>query len=180
MTFRTRKNVNGHSSARSRGGLVLLCAAWFSIPVAAQDSSDADTLAVPGDGFVDTMRPAVPGAQEVIIDVPNPFFWSRYQTGQIGEWTYTVFPDGSGTVSNGDRAARESYRLICIEAVSCDIRSGGRPTITVPATGAPAPSPPTEQTGEAVSRYLAEWILAGTGAPTVEDPAPETPPTAPP
>lgn len=164
MYLKTGKCFRIETCARTCCYSTFVCAISVAFPVNAQDSPLIAPLTVPGDGFVDTMVPAVPGAQEIITDVPSPFFWSRHQAGQVGEWTYTVFPDGSGYVSKGDRDALERFRLTCIAAVACEIRSNDGATMTVPATGAPAPMPPTEITGETVASYLAEWILAGTGS----------------
>ncbi len=161
--------------ARTGSCLTLACAIVLAVPTAAQDVPEDTPLNVPGDGFLDTMAPAAPGAQEVIVDVPNPFFWSRYQTGQIGDWTYTLFPDGSGHVSKGTRDAAERVTLTCVEAVACEVTSNDGTTFSVPATGAPAPAPPQNETGETVSRYLAAWVLAGTGTPPAAPPEPPRP-----
>lgn len=116
------------------------------------------------------MTPAVKGAREVLVDVPNTFFGARYQAGNVGEWRYTVFPDGSGTVLRGARESIERWRLQCTQGVECTVTRDDGSSFVVTANGAPAPPLPNVIDGDALARYLANWVLAGTGTPVPPDP----------
>ena len=132
----------------------------------------------PGSAFVDTGDPAVPGAEELLEDTPNVFAWSRYQSGTVGDWSYRLFPDGSALVLPDDPRAAAAFILKCTAGEACQISDGESVIETVTATGAPRPDLPDPIDGRSLARYLAEWILAGTGTPPVAEAPP--PPSAPP
>ncbi|APX24096.1 MAG: hypothetical protein CML50_12875 [Rhodobacteraceae bacterium] len=121
--------------------------------------------AAPGPDAVDTLDPAVPGAEEVLEDTPNSFAWSRYQVGTVGGWSYRLFPDGSAFILPDDPRAVADYILKCTTGVSCDILTAETVVETIPATGAPKPELPDGIDGLGLARYLARWVLAGTGTP---------------
>ncbi|SNT73809.1 hypothetical protein [Paracoccus seriniphilus] len=129
----------------------------------------------PGPHAIDTATPAVPGAHEVLHDTPNVFVWSRYQTGSLGGWTYRLFPDGSAIVVADDGRVASEYLLKCRSGVSCQISNDSGEILSVPAIGAPKPQPPDDVDGLSMARFLAEWILAGTGTPPPPPPPPPDP-----
>ena len=117
----------------------------------------------PGPQILRTDDPAVPGAVEVLSDTPNAHVWSRSQVGRLGEWRYRLYPDGSAVVMpDGDARARPLH-LDCIRGDACHIWSGTRLVTRVPATASPRPLVPDAVNAETLARYLAEWVLAGSG-----------------
>ena len=128
-------------------------------------ATDASARSWPGPQILRTDEPALPGAVEVLIDTPNALAWSRFQQGELGNWHYRLFPDGSATVTQIDDPRGAALRLDCRLAVACDILSGERVLKIVPATGTPRPTAPITADGEGLATFLAEWVLAGSGAP---------------
>ncbi|WP_220475158.1 hypothetical protein [Paracoccus sp. JM45] len=132
-------------------------------------------LDLPDDVIVKTDDPAVPEAEEILTDTPNVFAWSRAQSGNIGGWTYRLFPDGSAIVLADNNRASGEYMLRCTLAESCEISSEAGVIMTVPAIGAPKPDLPADITGLLLAEYLAKWVLAGSGTPPEPPPAPLAP-----
>ncbi|WP_376873923.1 hypothetical protein [Albirhodobacter sp. R86504] len=140
--------------------------------------------------IVNTADPAIPGAEERIVDVPSALYWSRFQRGYVDGWEYSVFPDGSAKIlrapqpsapsTEGTVAARgenpertADFTMTCVAATACDILRPDGTSFRIPAINAPRPALPTAAgdalDGETVARYLAQWVLAGSGtAPTLE------------
>lgn len=158
-------------------GLYLItCATLLGSGVAAQDShaegeSNAP-FASPGYAFVNTTELVVPNAQEVVLDLPSAFHWSRHQRGQIGPWTYILYPDGTAKIMEGDNRPAILARLFCQAGVSCRISKTDGPDIIVEVGTGERPVPPTETDLDSVARYLARWILAGTAPPPAPIPVP--------
>ena len=160
---------------------------WLLSPVSlfAQTQQDAlddgqpqfDALMPPGSSFVNTSDLASPNAEEVIIDVPNVFHWARYQQGYIGGWQYVLYPDGSAKVTHAGILPGKPFTLECQSGVSCQITRPDGTLFSVLAVGAPRPSIPASTQGNVVARYLAEWILAGTGRPPLAPRTKRLPPT---
>lgn len=113
--------------------------------------------------LVNTADPAVEGALEVIVDVPSVLHATRYQRGALGEWGYVLYPDGSAKVLSPPSPQVSLFEMTCRRAVSCEILSNTGVHFTVEATRAPKPQVPQAQTAESLARYLAQWVLAGTG-----------------
>lgn len=126
---------------------------------------------VPRPVFLNTSDLAAPNAEEVIIDVPNAFHWARYQRGDLNGWRYFLYPDGSAKAIQDKVPQRSQFTLTCQSGVACQVVRPDGTSFSIPAVGGARPNPPTAPEGEAIARYLAEWILAGTGKPTVR-PAP--------
>ncbi|MEM5472108.1 hypothetical protein WNZ14_10265 [Hoeflea sp. AS60] len=134
----------------------------------------------PGPVIFDTSEPIFPGAEEMTTDTPNVFSWSRYQIGRIDGWSYRLYPDGSGTIlSDADRSA-ENFSVGCVSADACTVIGSDGNSIFVRLKGTRRPNIPAEIDGPSLSRYLAEWILAGPDAapplPQVAEPAPASAP----
>jgi hypothetical protein len=148
-----------------------LCGNWG---LHAQSSGDLARKTQTGE--VNTADLAFPAAREVIVDVPSAFHWARYQRGEINGWQYFLFPDGSATLIQGDDLrSRSSFSLACQLGVACQITRPDGTRSEVPALGEPRPEMPEDLTGDAISNYLAHWVLAGTGqppAPKIETPDP--------
>ncbi|WP_411958433.1 hypothetical protein [Paracoccus homiensis] len=126
----------------------------------------------PGPAVIDTADPLIPGAREVLTDTPNVFAWSRYQTGRIDGWSYRLFPDGSALIVAEDGRVASEYLLRCQIGEACQISNDAGVILNVPAIAAPKPSLPTDIAGLSLARYLAEWMLAGTGTPPPPPPEP--------
>lgn len=154
------------------GCVILFCLSGFALPAFSQEIVETvlpnDILTLPRVDFVNTADPAVPFAQEVIVDVRSAFHWSRYQSGAIGEWSFSMFPDGSAKVMSNGQASRVQLRLDCKAGLSCRVQRPDGSSYTVPATGSAKPLIPSIETEEDLATYLAEWILSGTGFPPVE------------
>jgi hypothetical protein len=142
----------------------------LSVCLCALDGLADERVSTSTDGFFDTMAPAVQGAREVLVDVPSVFFGARYQAGNVEEWRYSFFPDGSGTVSRGTRESIERLRFRCTQGVACTVTRDDGSSFVVTATGASAPSLPSIIDGDALARYLAAWILASTGSAPPSEP----------
>lgn len=126
---------------------------------------------------VDTASPAVPAANEIIVDLPSARHASRYQQGDVNGLRYVLFPNGSGKVMRAEDTRSVLYRLSCTTGVSCSISGDGAADMTVAAVNGPKPVMPVAPDGAKLARYLAEWVLAGTGAaptpPKMEQPTEE-------
>jgi hypothetical protein len=144
----------------------LILSAQTSLLGAAPLSTSNGVLS-PGASFVNTADPAVPDAEEVVVDVPSVFHWARYQRGEINGWRYALYPDGSGTVARVDDVLEKPFTMDCQSGVSCTITRPDDTSFSVPATFSIRPVPPVDPKGEGVAQYLAEWVLAGTGKPKV-------------
>lgn len=134
-----------------------------------------------GPVLVDTADPAIPTAQEIIVDLPSAFHMSRHQLGEINGLRYVLFPDGSGTVMQAHNQRKVLFRLTCIAGVSCTISDVDGKSRVVPAVRGPKPLMPTSPDGSVLAGYIAEWVLAGTGpvpetvvvqSPQIEEPTP--------
>lgn len=144
------------------GVAVLLVGSTSGLAQTAEQIAPTSSLS---SGQVDTTKPAIPTAQEIILDIPSAVHMSRHQRGEINGLRYVLFPDGTGTVMQAGELRTALYRLKCTKGVSCTITGEGGVSINVPARGAPEPVLPIAPNGEALARYLSEWILAGTGTP---------------
>ncbi|WP_022707592.1 hypothetical protein [Paracoccus zeaxanthinifaciens] len=172
-----------------RAGRALLALIVTAAPAFAQDyplvwpselrpaTLPAWQQATPGPRSVDTSENVVPGATEVLKDVPNVFSWSRFQSGRIGGFDYRLFPDGSAIVIAAEGRPFAQYMLSCRKGDACEIANDAGVILIVPAIGAPKPPlPPDDVDGLGVAQYLARWILAGTGTPPPPPPQPEPAP----
>ena len=135
------------------------------IEATTEDDLRPRSLDLPGPMFINTADFAVPYASEIIIDVPSPFHWSRYQIGQISGLRYSLFPDGTATITNDTDQRRVLITLTCEKDVSCTISTMSGDIRIVPAIGAPTPTLPDSVDDKILAQYLADWILAGTGSP---------------
>lgn len=120
----------------------------------------------PGPEIVNTADPALPGAEEVVGDVQNALFWSRFQRGASNGWSYVLFPDGSATIMSDSGRKTAEYTLACTSGVACLVTRSDGTSMSVPATGAARPDATPPSDGEGLARYLAEWVLAGSGPPS--------------
>lgn len=112
--------------------------------------------------LLDTATPAIPSAQEIIVNLPSARHTSRYQRGEVNGLRYVLLPNGSGRVMQAADSSAVLFRLNCTAGVSCNISGGNGPDIIVPAVDGAKPVMPTAPDGAALTRYLAEWILADT------------------
>lgn len=125
------------------------------------------TVPQPASVQLDTSDLAIPTAQEVIVDLPSAFYAPRYQSGEINGLRYVLFPDGSGKVMQARKQREVLFRLNCSANIACTISGADGSDTVVPAINAPKPILPTDPDGMALSRYLAQWLVAETGvAPT--------------
>ncbi|WP_305968706.1 MULTISPECIES: hypothetical protein [unclassified Mameliella] len=122
--------------------------------------------------FVNTAEPATPGAREIVLDLPSALYWPRHQRGEIGQWTYAIFPDGSAKILSQGEKRRLAAQLDCEAAVGCDVRFEDGRVLTVDVGAGERPAMPSDLNLDAAARYLAAWILAGT-APPPPPPPPE-------
>ncbi|WP_339822964.1 hypothetical protein [Sulfitobacter dubius] len=161
-----------------------LLLAAINLPLAATvqaqpvtDDGLAELADIPaGDATViNTAKPAIPSAQEVIQDLPSALHLSRHQRGEINGLRYVLFPDGTGTVMQADELRSPLFRMSCEKGVACTVYGEDGETTLIPAVGAPEPDMPSAPSGKVLARYLSEWILAGTGTPPVVEPAPPPP-----
>ncbi|WP_298860728.1 hypothetical protein [uncultured Sulfitobacter sp.] len=113
---------------------------------------------------VDTANLAVPSANEIIVDLPSARHASRYQQGDVNGLRYVLFPNGSGKIMRAEDTRSVLYRLSCTTGISCIITGVGAADVTVKAVNAPKPAMPVAPDGDALARYLAQWVLAGTGS----------------
>lgn len=151
-------------------------ALWHAAPMHlfAQDDERRSQQIAP-DAAVNTADFAVTGAEELVVDIPSAFHSARYQRGEINGLRYFLFPDGSAKVMGGVDFRTALMELECQAGVSCKITGQDGAAFTVLAIGAPKPDLPRAPDAEALARYLAEWVLAGTGTPPpapIIEPAP--------
>lgn len=128
--------------------------------------------------FVDTSTLAVPNADEVIIDVPSAFHWSRYQQGKLGDFIYTIYPDGSANVMSGTDRLIEKARIECVTALMCTVVMADETDFTVPVERGLRPALLDAFNERSAATYVAQWILMGTAPEIVampQDAAPEPP-----
>ena len=123
----------------------------------------------PKPDFVNTADPAAQGAQEVIADVQSALSWSRFQRGEINGTPYVLFPDGSARVYENHNARQVRATLLCQQASHCLISFADGDDFELMATGAARPQLPSSSELEPIAKYLAEWILAGSGVPPRSD-----------
>lgn len=133
---------------------------------------------MPRTTFVNTSEPAAPGAQEVVLDLPSALHWTRYQRGQIGPWSYVIFPDGRARVLREEEHVTRSATLSCEAGVGCQVSIAGAADFFVEVGAGAPPAPPADTGLETVARYLARWILAGTAPPPPPEPVVIVEPTA--
>lgn len=154
------------------GATILLC-------LAASQGGTEDTESIQADRspiFVDTSLLASPNGQEVVVDLPSAFHWSRYQQGQIGPWTYIIYPDGTAKVLEQDNARDRIAGLVCQAGVSCQVTVRNQPSYTIPAKAGLRPTLPVSSNLDETVSYLAAWILADTApGPVVVDTGPVAP-----
>ncbi|HBB84662.1 MAG TPA: hypothetical protein DC031_15670, partial [Sulfitobacter sp.] len=108
---------------------------------------------------INTAKPAIPSAQEVIQDLPSALHLSRHQRGEINGLRYVLFPDGTGTVMQADELRSPLFRMSCEKGVACTVYGEDGETTLIPAVGAPEPDMPSAPSGKVLARYLSEWIL---------------------
>lgn len=121
--------------------------------------------------FANTAIPLVNGATEIIVDIPSPLYPTRYQRGSLGEWIYVVYPDGTARVMTNEGLRRNLFDITCNLGVSCRVLGADGTEFTVPATGEKRPSSPDGvASGQDVARYVARWLLAGTGPRPTQQP----------
>jgi len=96
------------------------------------------------------------------------------QAASINGYRYVLFPDGTATVMQSSDKRVVLFQIKCTTGISCEITDRDGPIAIIPAVGGPKPTMPINPNGEALARYLAEWVLAGTGTPPAEK-LPETP-----
>lgn len=153
-------------------GICGVVAALICPTVSFAQNSDQDTVAVtpqvtsePSGStlHLDTADLAIPTAQEVIVDLPSAFHASRYQRGEINGLRYVLYPDGSGKIMQAYDLRTVLFRLNCTSDISCIITDVGGSSVVVPAVNGPKPVMPLAPDGIGLARYLAEWLLAGTG-----------------
>jgi len=119
---------------------------------------------VPAATRFQTAIPAIPSAEEVIVDLPSAFHAARHQRGDVDGLRYVLFPDGTGKVmqTSGQRAVL--YRLDCsADPLSCSMLAKDGSQTIVRAAGRPKPVLPTALDAEGLARYLADWVLAEKG-----------------
>ncbi len=114
---------------------------------------------------VNTADLALPGAQEVIVDVRSALYGARYQEGAVKGWRYLLFPDGSARVIQDGAPPHVQFAVKCTTEQSCEVLRPDGSRFDVTASGDGRPSQPAEVTGDTLSRYLAQWVLAGPDAP---------------
>jgi hypothetical protein len=128
----------------------------------------------PGPTQVNTADLAIPSAEEIVLDIASSMHWSRHQRGEVNGYRYVLFPDGTATVMQSSDKRVVLFQMKCTTGISCEITDRDGPVAIIPAVGGPKPTVPNNPNGEVLTRYLAEWVLAGTGAPAAEE-RPETP-----
>ena len=141
------------------GGLACAAATQTTAQTAAPDPTR------PGPPFVNTADPAAPDAREIVQDIPNALHWSRQQRGQLGEWHYVFFPDGTARVLQGADRKTIAAELTCEAGVACHIRRRDGTGFTVEVGRGARPELPARTDLDSVARYLAAWLLAGTAPP---------------
>ena len=109
---------------------------------------------------VDTAIPAIPSAQEVIVDLPSARHASRYQVGEINGLRYVLYSDGTGKVMQNTGRREVLHRLECPDTSSCVISSTSGNTQTSAAKRSPKPVVPAAPDGGELAQYLAEWVLS--------------------
>lgn len=87
-----------------------------------------------------------------------------------------MFPDGSAKILSRGEQPRLVAQLDCEAAVGCDVRLEDGRSFTVDVGAGKRPTMPSDLNLDAVTRYLAEWILAGTAPPPPPPPEPEPEP----
>ncbi|SEL37914.1 hypothetical protein [Pacificibacter marinus] len=120
--------------------------------------------------FANTAIPLVKGAIEVIVDIPSPLHPTRYQRGSLSKWIYVIYPDGTAHVMTNEGLRRNLFDVTCIQELSCKVLGADGTEFTVPATGEERPSSPdVVASAQDVARYVARWLLAGSGpGPTLQ------------
>lgn len=132
-------------------------------PTVAQTAAPGPTR--PGPPFVNTADPAAPDAREIVQDIPNALHWSRQQRGQLGEWHYVFFPDGSARILQGADRKTIAAELTCEAGRACRIRRRDGTGFTIEVGRGLRPELPARTDLDSVARYLAAWLLAGTAPP---------------
>lgn len=125
----------------------------------------AVSLAQVSDTQIDTSRLLVPNSAEVVYDFQNPGNTTRQQRGYVGDWQYVLYADGTGEIRSSAKSPGSSIALQCERGVACRISQPDGTTQSVKAIGGPPPELPAEVTAQSLARFLAQAVLAGTGAP---------------
>ncbi|MDO6591880.1 hypothetical protein DS901_12880 [Loktanella sp. D2R18] len=120
--------------------------------------------------LVDTSILVVPNAIEIIVDVPSAFHWSRYQYGPLGDFTYTIYPDGSAKIMSGSERLIEVAQIECAAALMCTIIMPDDSIFTVPVEQGLRPVLPDTFDASSAAIYVARWILTGTAPMFVAEP----------
>ncbi len=164
MNTRDTKNCNKYALGI---GILVVSAASFAKGDTTSPSADTKTSI-----FVDTSALATPNAQEFVMDVPSAFHSTRYQRGQIGPWTYVLYPDGSAKIMSGQGQLKTIAALDCMAGQSCNVSNHGQSNTTIPVEAGLQPTLPSETDLASVTTYLARWILAGTAPdPIIQPPS---------
>lgn len=152
-----------------RAAMAVATALVGAVMAFAPQQASADIAAL-----VDTSKPAVPDATEVILDMRSVQLWPRFQTGTVGRWTYELYPDGQAEVAHRRDTHGFTATIDCHHVGACRADGSDGAHRSVRATGTTPPGIPEAQTGWAVATYLAEWILWERGdraAPAQDDAA---------
>ena len=160
--------------ARLLCGVALLLTAPATVAAQTPASSNP-TVPFSGSVIVDTADPAIPTAQEIIVDLPSALHMSRHQRGEINGLRYVLFSDGSGAVMQAQNPRTVLFRLNCVKGISCTISDMAGKIEVFPAVRGPKPTLPASPDGAALAGYIAEWVLAGTGPDVVQSPPQEKP-----
>lgn len=151
-------------------------AIWYAAPsvllAQIEQGGDVATLPpmkTPSAAAINTADFAVEDAEEVVIDIPSAFHWARYQRGDVGGMRYFLFPDGTAKVMGGEDFRDALMEMDCEAGVSCDITGRDGTAFTVYAVGGAKPKLPATIDAASLARFLAKWVLAGTGKPPVID-----------
>ena len=141
---------------------IFLTATLAGLSTAALSEHSADHTTEFSDFFVNISVPAVPNAEEIIVDLPNVFHTSRYQKGTIGPWTFVIYPDGSAKVLSTTERLLKAATLHCIAGDICNISIVNGANFDVFVERGALPNIPSSTDIRPVTEYIARWILAGT------------------
>lgn len=151
-----------HSGQLAAGLLLFVVLALCAQPLRA-DTEEPDLPPTPSPAFVDTTDLVVTTAEEVITDIQSARFPLRFQRGEIDDFRYVLFPDGSAKVYDAGNSRRALMTIRCRKGVSCLIKTGPILHSEVKATGSPKPDVTAMSAAPDVATFLAKWILANSG-----------------
>ncbi|MHA6327071.1 hypothetical protein [Roseivivax sp. CAU 1753] len=140
-------------------------------PAVSEEPRKTLLIPPPSSAFLNTAELAAPDAQEIVLDLPSALHWSRHQRGQLGPWTYILFPNGTAKILSKAERPNVVATLACEAGVGCEINMKDGSAFIVEVGAGERPPFPINDDLVIVARYLAEWILAGT-TPRVPSPPP--------